>query len=56
MPDANVQQVIRLLREMDQTQAETDENGGREIAWYYYRDDLERALGLDNGALDSTNE
>ena len=45
--------LIKLLRDMDRTQRETDEDGGREVAWYYYRDGIEDALGLDRGALET---
>lgn len=45
--------LIPLLRALDQTQQQTDEEGGAEIAWYYFRDAVEDALGLDRGALDT---
>lgn len=48
-----VEETITLLREMDRTQQETDESGGREVAWYYFREQFEDALGLDRGALDT---
>lgn len=38
---------------MDRTQRQTDEDGGREVAWYYFRDAIEDALGLERGALDT---
>lgn len=45
--------VISLLREMDKQQTHTEELGDREIAWYYWRDDIEDALDLPRGALDT---
>lgn len=48
--------LVRLLREMDRTQRETDESGGTEVAWYYYRDQIEDLLGLSRGALDSSTQ
>ena len=50
-----VEQVMRLimeLRAMDLQQQLTDEHGGRELAWYYWRGDVEEILGLDPGTLD----
>lgn len=47
------ERLAKLLRDMDETQRETDEDGGREVAWYYYRDQIEDALGLGRGALDT---
>lgn len=45
--------LVELLRDMDATQAETEWRGEREIAWYYQRDAIEDALGLERGALDT---
>lgn len=56
MPNANISEVIRLLRAMDREQTSTDEGGGNEIAWYYYRDEIERALGLEPNALSTYDE
>jgi hypothetical protein len=53
VPADPMTKVIAALREMDSTQQETDEYGGAEVAWYYYRDQVEDALGLDRGALDN---
>lgn len=47
----DINRVVEVLREMDRTQARTDRLGGREVAWHYYRDDVEDALGLERGAL-----
>jgi len=47
-----VAQVVAELRAMDLQQQQTDERGQRELAWYYWRDGVERLLGLDAGALD----
>lgn len=44
-------ELIRMLREMDARQQATDEHGGREVAWFYWRNDFEDALGLPRGAL-----
>lgn len=38
-------EVIRLLRQMYAVQYRTDEEGGREVAAWYYQDQLEEALG-----------
>lgn len=46
-------ELVELLRGMDRTQRETDEDGGREVAWYYYRDQIEDALSVDRGTLDT---
>jgi len=45
--------VIQALRDIDWQQKETDWSGGAEIAWYYGRDSIEDALGLERGALDT---
>lgn len=43
--------LVKELRRMDHQQQTTDEFGGAELAWYYWRGDIERLLGLDPGAL-----
>lgn len=48
--------LVELLRNMDRTQRETDEDGGRKFAWYYCREEIEDALGLGRGGLDTTEE
>lgn len=45
--------LVHLLRRMDAAQQSSDEDGGREVSWYYFRDDVEDCLGLDRGDLDS---
>lgn len=45
--------VVITLRQLDSAQRETDESGGREVAWWHFRDDVEDALGLERGALDT---
>ena len=47
-------EIVKMLREMDETQQQTDEEGGAEVAWYYYRDNFEALLGLAPGALDTS--
>lgn len=44
--------LVTMLRRMDTMQQKTDEDGGREVAWYYWRDHFEDALNLPRGALD----
>ena len=51
--DPRITRIVEVLRDMDRTQQETDEDGGREVAWYYYRDQVEDALGLERGTLDT---
>lgn len=46
-------EVAMVLARMDHQQQVTDERGGRELAWYYYREEVEQALGVPRGALDS---
>lgn len=60
MPDSNpglspsrTAELVEALREMDRIQQDTDEYGGREIAWYYTRERVEKILGLAPGALDN---
>lgn len=48
--------VVTLLREMSAQQYRTDLEGGREIAWWYWRGDVERALGLEPGTLHPRDE
>lgn len=43
--------LVWLLRQMDLQQNVTDLAGQREVAWYYWRDQVEEFLGLDPGAL-----
>lgn len=52
-PEQQIARLVELLRDMDCTQQQTDEDGGREVAWYYYRDQIEDALGLERGGLDT---
>jgi hypothetical protein len=47
--------LVRTLRGMDLQQQQTDERGQREVVWYYWRGQVEDALGLDCGALDMTS-
>jgi hypothetical protein len=44
--DTVMDEVIRLLREMYAVQYRTDEEGGREVAAWYWQDQLEEALGV----------
>lgn len=53
LSDERVAHLVSLLQEMDRTQRETDQAGQREIAWYYFRDRVEDALGLARGTLDA---
>jgi hypothetical protein len=50
-PEEKIESVVRILRDMDHTQNATEWAGGPEIAWYYMRDRVEDALGLERGAL-----
>jgi hypothetical protein len=52
--DARIADLTILLYWMDATQQKTDDAGEREIAWYYFRDQIEDAMGLQRGDLDST--
>lgn len=45
--------LISCLRDMDDTQRRTDEDGEREIAWYYCRDHIEDILDIPRGSLNS---
>lgn len=49
----NILELTTALRDMDRQQQLTDHDGGREIAWYYWREQIETILGLPPGALDS---
>lgn len=51
--DQITDQLVRLLRDMDRQQQQTDAEGGREVAWYYWRDSVEDALGVPRGTLDT---
>ena len=46
-------ELIEALIEMDRIQNETDEDGEREIAWYYWRDDIEDILQIPRGTLNT---
>jgi hypothetical protein len=50
--------LTRALRELDHQQQRTDWIGDREVAWYYWRVDVERALSYADGELfpDYTND
>lgn len=52
-PEQRIARLVEVLQDMDRTQQQTDEDGGREIAWYYYRHTVEDALGLERGTLDT---
>lgn len=56
MRPSDVRTLIILLRDMDRQQTETVERGEREIAWYYFRDEIEDLLGLARGSLDTSTE
>jgi len=49
----DAERLITLLRRMNAEQVETDESGGREVAWYRFRDEIENALGVPAGTLDA---
>jgi hypothetical protein len=53
MLDVMKNDLINALREMDAQQQETDEGGGREIAWYYWRETIEDILEVPRGTLGS---
>lgn len=46
-------EIVAVLREVDDAQQETDEEGGAEVAWYYYRDRIEDAMDLPRGVLNT---
>lgn len=46
-------ELVEALREMDRLQQYTDSYGGREIAWYYARDDIEDILRIPRNSLDN---
>jgi hypothetical protein len=48
--------LIELFRELDGVQKCTDAGGGREVAWYYMRDDFEDAMGLERGSFNVGND
>jgi hypothetical protein len=50
-----VAQVAEVLLRMDAEQQRIDDEGDAELAWYYYREEVEDALGLPSGALDSAD-
>lgn len=52
-PEQRIARLVEVLQDMDRTQQQTDEDGGREVAWYYYRDQIEDALGITRGTLDT---
>lgn len=52
-PEERITRLVQLLQDMDRTQRQTDEDGGREVAWYYFRDAIEDALGLERGTLNT---
>lgn len=56
MANERIAQLAALLRSMDSQQRDTDDAGQREVAWYYYRDEIEDMMGLPRGALDSGRE
>ncbi len=37
--------LLRALRELDHQQQRTDAFGDREVSWFYWRGDVEQALG-----------
>lgn len=43
--------LVRVLFDMDRQQQQTIRNGDREIAWIYYKGDVEKALGFGPGEL-----
>jgi hypothetical protein len=51
-----ISRVIQLLHEMNAQQYRTDGAGDREIAWYYWKDEIAEALGLDSTAFDIDEE
>lgn len=53
METEQVRSLITVLRKMDEFQRETDDAGGAEVAWYYYRDAIEDVIGLKRGELDT---
>jgi hypothetical protein len=52
----DISRVIQLLHEMNAQQHRTDEAGDREIAWYWWRDEIAEALGLDSKAFEIDEE
>lgn len=49
----NIARLVEILREMDRQQAKTLALGDREIAWLWYRADIETILELAPGTLDT---
>lgn len=43
--------LVQALRELDHQQQRTDWIGDREVAWFYWRGDVEQALGYAAGEL-----
>lgn len=43
--------LVKTLRELDHQQQRTDWIGDREVAWYYWRNEVELALGYAPGSL-----
>lgn len=41
----NLPALLRALRELDHQQLRTDWIGDREVSWFYWRGDVEQALG-----------
>lgn len=50
----DVRKLIQVLQEMDHQQRMTDDEGGRENAWFYWMGDVEEALGVPMGSLETT--
>lgn len=46
MPNEWINRVVEILRTMYRVQAEADLAGDREVACWYYKEDLENALGV----------
>ena len=42
----NLVEVITLLQAMDKQQQKSDREGDREIAWFWWRGEIEKALGF----------
>lgn len=56
MRDERINQLTILLYSMDRQQRDTCDAGQSEIAWYYYRDEIEDVMGLPRGSLDSARQ
>lgn len=48
--------VADLLREMDFTQKQADEDGTGDVAWYHYASSLCRKLGIDYADVNADKE